>query len=141
MRGLAQQGIRFRSDARTLVAFVTSGEHAVGVNTRLEVVERDRRGGGKTGWVGVEPVIVQPLGVAVSNTTDRPNGARVLANALISIDVQEILAEAGRAPSRTDVDPEPQTLVRGLQTHVTLPPVAQAERDLRARWSELFNRR
>jgi iron(III) transport system substrate-binding protein len=123
LRNLARQGIRFRPDPRTLVSFVTAGEHAVGINSRLE------------------PVVVQPLAVAVSAASDRPHGARVLANYLLSIDVQEILAEHGRVPSRTDVDPEPQTLVRGLRTHVTLPPEPAAERDLRQRWSQLLGRR
>ena len=41
---------------------------------------------------------------------------------MLSPDAQVVLAAAGRVPSRPDVDPEPQTLVRGLSTHVTLPP-------------------
>jgi ABC-type Fe3+ transport system substrate-binding protein len=141
VRGLAQQGVTFRRDMRTLVTFITAGEQAVAIDARLEAVERDKRGGGKTGWVGIEPVFVQPLALVVSATTDRPNATKVVANFLLSIDVQEILADNGRIPSRTDVDPEPQNLVQNLRTQVVLPPEGAAEREMWALWSELWGRR
>ena len=79
-------------------------------------------------------MIAQPLAMVVSASTDRPNGARLVANYLLSHDAQAILASAGRVPSRADVDPEPQLLVRGLKPQVTLPPEGQAERELRDLW-------
>jgi ABC-type Fe3+ transport system substrate-binding protein len=123
------------------VVFVTAGDEAVAIDARLDVVERERRGGGKTAWVGPDPVIAQPLAMVVSAATDRPNGARLVANYLLSPDAQVILASAGRVPSRADVDPEPQTLVRGLRAHLTLPPEGQAERELWDLWKELWGRR
>lgn len=141
VRALAQQGVVFRGDARTLVAFVTAGQQAVALDARLDVVERDRRAGGKTLWVGYDPVIVQPLGMVVAAASDRPNGARLVANFLLSLDGQAVLAGAGRVPSRLDADPEPQNLVRGMRTHVVLPPEGAAEREYRQLWSELWGRR
>jgi len=141
VRGLAQQAVTFRRDARTLVAFVTAGDEAVAIDARMDVVERERRSGGKTAWASPDPVIAQPLAMVVSADTDRPNGARLVANYLLSPDAQTILASAGRAPSRPDVDTEPQPLVRGLRAHLTLPPEAQAERELRDLWLDLWSRR
>lgn len=141
IRALAQQAVTFRRDARSLVGFVTAGHQAVAIDARMDVVERERRAGGKTAWVGPDPVIAQPLAMVVSAATDRPNGARLVANYLLSPDAQVILAAAGRAPSRADVDTEPQTLTRGLRTHVTLPPEGPAERELRDLWQELWGRR
>ena len=141
IRGLAQQAVTFRRDARSLVVFVTAGDDAVAVDARMDVVERERRRGGKTAWVGPDPVIAQPLAMVVSAATDRPNGARLVANFLLSADAQVILAAAGRVPSRADVDLEPQSLVRGLRTQVTLPPEGQAERELWDLWRELWGRR
>ena len=140
VRGLAQQAVTFRRDARALVVFVTAGDDAVGIDARLDVVERERRSGGKTAWIGPDPVIAQPLAMVVSAATDRPNGARLVANYLLSPDAQSILAAGGRIPSRSDVDTEPQTLVRRLRTHLTLPPEGQAERELRDLWRELWGR-
>jgi iron(III) transport system substrate-binding protein len=141
IRGLAGQSVTFRNDQRSLVVFVTAGQDTVAVDARMDAVERERRGGGKTAWVGVDPVITQPLAMAVSATSDRPNAAKVVANFLLSQDAQVILASAGRVPSRTDVQPDPSTLVHGLHTHLTLPPEGQAERDLRALWLDLWGRR
>jgi ABC-type Fe3+ transport system substrate-binding protein len=141
IRGLAGQSVTFRNDQRSLVVFVTAGQNTVAIDARMDAVERERRGGGKTAWVGVDPVITQPLAMAVSATSDRPNAAKVVANFLLSQDAQVILASAGRVPSRTDVQPDPPTLIQGLQTHLTLPPEGQAERDLRALWLDLWGRR
>lgn len=141
VRSLAQQAVTFRRDARQVVAFVTAGDEAVAIDARMDVVERERRGGGKTAWVGPAPAIAQPLAMVVSADTDRPNGARLVANYLLSPDAQSILASAGRVPSRPDVDTEPQPLVRGIRAHLTLPPEGQAERELRDLWRELWGRR
>jgi ABC-type Fe3+ transport system substrate-binding protein len=141
IRGLAQQAVTFRPDARALVVFVTSGAQAVAIDSRLDVVQRERWGGGKTAWVGVEPVIVQPLAMVVSATTDRPNGARLVANFLLSQDAQSILVEFGRVPSRPDVDQDPASPTRTLKTRVTLPPEGASERELRDLWLEWWGRR
>jgi ABC-type Fe3+ transport system substrate-binding protein len=79
--------------------------------------------------------------MVVSASTDRPNGARLVGNFLLSQDAQAILAAAGRAPSRPEVDPEPQTFLRDVQARVTLPPDAEAERDLWEQWQRLWGRR
>lgn len=141
IRGLAQQAVTFRPDARSLVVFVTAGDQAVAIDAPMDVVERERRAGGKTNWVAFDPVVAHPLGMAVSAATDRPNGARVVANFLLSKDAQSIMAKAGRVPGRTDVDPEPQNLTRGIQPWIVLPPEGQAERDLRELWQTLWGRR
>jgi ABC-type Fe3+ transport system substrate-binding protein len=141
IRGLAQQAVVFRNDARSLVVFVTAGAQAVAIDARMDIVERERRAGGKTAWVAPRPAIAQPLAMVVSASTDRPNGARLVGNFLLSQDAQAILAAAGRAPSRPEIDPDPQTLLRGVQASVTLPPDAEAERALREQWQRLWGRR
>jgi ABC-type Fe3+ transport system substrate-binding protein len=141
IRGLAQQAVTFRRDARTLVVFVTAGDDTVAIDARLDAVERERRSGGKTGWIAPDPVIVQPLPMVVSAATDRPNGARLVANYLLSPDAQVILASAGRVPGRADVDPDPPTLSRGRRAQFTLPPEGAAERTLRDLWQEWWGRR
>jgi ABC-type Fe3+ transport system substrate-binding protein len=141
VQALARQAVVFRNDARSLVVFVTAGAQAVAIDARMDVVERERRAGGKTAWIAPQPAIAQPLAMVVSASTDRPNGARVVGNFLLSQDAQAILAASGRAPSRPEIDPEPQTLLRGVQVRVTLPPDAEAERTLRDQWQRLWGRR
>jgi ABC-type Fe3+ transport system substrate-binding protein len=140
IRGLAEQAVTFRPDARTLVVFVTAGQQAVAIDARLDVVERERRAGGKTLWTAFDPVIAQPLAMVVSAASDRPTSAKLVGNFLLSLDAQAILASAGRVPSRSDADPEPQSLVRGIQPHIVLPPEGPAEREYRQRWADLWNR-
>ena len=52
-----------------------------------------------------------------------------------------ILAGAGRVPARTDAQPDPPTLVQGLNPRIVLPPEGAAERELRDLWLELWGRR
>jgi ABC-type Fe3+ transport system substrate-binding protein len=141
VQALAQQAVTFRRDARTLVAFVTAGQQAVAIDARLDVVERERRAGGKSSWIAYDPAIAQPLAMVVSAVTDRPNASRLVGNFLLSMDAQTILANAGRVPSRSDVDPEPQNLVHGIQPRIVLPPEGAAEREYRQLWSDLWGRR
>jgi iron(III) transport system substrate-binding protein len=141
IKALAQQAVTFRDDQRSLVVFVTAGQQASAIDARMEAVERERRAGGKTAWVGVDPLVVQPLAMVVSAGTDRPNAARLVANFLLSPDAQVILAGGGRVPARSDVDPDPQSLIQGLHPYVVLPPEAAAERELRELWLEAWGRR
>jgi iron(III) transport system substrate-binding protein len=141
IRALSQQAVTFRNDQRSLVAIVTAGQNAAAVDARMDVVERERRGGGKTAWIGIDPIITQPLAMVVSAATDRPNAARLVANYLLSPDAQTVLAEAGRVPARSDVLPDPPTLIQGLHPRVVLPPEGAAERELRDLWRELWGRR
>jgi iron(III) transport system substrate-binding protein len=141
IRALAQQSVTFRSDQRSLVVFVTAGQQSSAIDARMEAVERERRAGGKTAWVGVDPLVVQPLAMVVSAGTDRPNAARLVANFLLSQDAQTLLAGAGRVPARADVDPDPPSLVQGLHPHIVVPPEAAAERELRDLWREVWGRR
>ncbi len=141
LRPLAAQGVVARRTSADLSAFLATGRHAVVVANRLDAVERDRRTGAKAAWVGIEPIVVQPTAVVVADDAPRPNGARLVANFLLSADAQYVLAASGRVPARFDVDPEPQTLVRSLRTHLTLPPTGRQEQELRALYADLWSER
>lgn len=141
LQPLVHMSVRPVVEAKTLSALVTSGQRVVAIDNLLDNVERDRRGGGKTGWVAVEPVITQPVAMVTSAATGRPNATRLFANFMLSPDAQQVLAASGRVPARPEVDPEPQTLVRGLRTRLTLPPQGAVEREIRAVWSEIWTRR
>ena len=138
LRPLAAQGVVLRPDPAALSQLVAAGRHAVAISNRLDAVERDRRAGAKIGWVGIEPVIAQPTAVVLAADSPRPNGARLLANFLLTADAQAGLALHGRVPTRRDVDPEPQNLARGLRPHLTLPPEGAAERELRELYAALW---
>ena len=141
LQPLAAQGVVTRRNPTDLSAYLAAGWHAVAVVNRLAAVERDRRAGAKTAWVGIDPVVVQPTAVVVAGDAPRPNGARLVANFLLSADAQHALAAQGRVPARVDVAPEPQSLVHGLRTHLTLPPVGRQEQELRALYADLWSDR
>ena len=141
LRPLAAQGVVARRSPADLSAYLAAGWHTVAVVNRLDVVERDRRTGAKAAWVAIEPIVVQPTAVVVAEDAPRPNGARLVANFLLSADAQHALAATGRVPARVDVDPEPRGLVRGLQTRLTLPPVGRQEQELRALYADLWAER
>ncbi len=141
LKALAPQGVTLRRGPQTLADLVSAGQHAVAIDNRLEAVERDKRGGAKTNWVAIEPAVVQPTAVVLSARAQHPNAARLFADFLLSGDAQNLLAQGGRIPTRTDIDPEPQSLVRAVRTHFTLPPEGAVERDLRALYQDLWRER
>jgi iron(III) transport system substrate-binding protein len=138
---LAAQGVVVRRDPIQLSAMLGAGRSGVAIANRLHVVEQDRRTGAKVAWVGIEPVVTQPTAVVVAADAPSPNGARLIANLLLSADAQHALAQHGRVPARFDVSPEPQGLVSGLRTHLTAPPVGEDEQALRALYTDLWNGR
>jgi iron(III) transport system substrate-binding protein len=138
LAGLSPQGVVRRRGPRLVADLVSAGQYAVAIANRLDAVERSKRGGAKTDWIAIEPVVVQPTVAVVAARTPRPNAARLFANFLLSADAQAALAVLGRIPTRQDVDPEPQNLVRGIATHFTIPPEGDAERDLRAVYDGLW---
>lgn len=140
LRSLAEQGVAVQRGPQSLSHLIGAGRFAVAISNRLDAVERDRRGGAKTAWAPIEPVVVEPTAVVLSSRAPHPNAARLFANWLLSADAQVALAERGRVPARRDVDPEPQTLVRGIRTHFTLPPEASAEPALRELYRDLWRR-
>ena len=141
LTALAQTGVVSRRGPQPLSNLVAAGQFAVVVANRLDAVERDKRAGAKTGWIAIQPVIVQPTVAVVAVAAPHPNAARLFANFLFSADAQVVLAQSGRVPARQDVDPEPQGLVRGLQTHLTLPPEGPAAGELRALYAEIWRGR
>ena len=138
---LARTGVVSRRGPQPLSNLVAAGQFAVVVANRLDIVERDKRAGAKTGWIAIQPVIVQPTVTVVAVAAPHPNAARLFANFLLSADAQVALAHSGRIPARQDVDPEPQGLVRGLRTHLTLPPEGPSATELRALYAEIWRPR
>ena len=141
LREIARQGVAVQRGPRILGDLVATGRHQVAISNRLDVVERARRTGAKTGWMPIDPVVVQPTAVVVSARAPHPNAARLFANFLLTADAQELLAAGGRVPTRVDVDPQPREPLRGLRPHLTLPPEGDDERDLRALYADIWRSR
>jgi iron(III) transport system substrate-binding protein len=141
LRELAGQAVAMRRSPQILADSVSAGQIAIAITNRLDAVERNKRGGAKTGWIAIEPVIVQPTALVLSARAPHPNAARLFANFLLTADAQVLLAEQGRIPARFDVDPEPQSLVKGLQTYFTVPAEGAAERELRELFVDVWRAR
>jgi iron(III) transport system substrate-binding protein len=141
LRELAGQAVAMRRSPQILADSVSAGQVAIAITNRLDAVERNKRGGAKTGWLGIEPVIVQPTALVLAARALHPNAARLFANFLLTADAQVLLAEQGRIPARFDVDPEPQSLVKGLRTHFTVPAEGAAERELRELFVDVWRAR
>ena len=138
LKALGSQAVMVRRGPQTLSHLISAGQRSAAIANRLDAVERDRRGGAKTAWVGIEPVVTQPTAAVVSAYAAHPNGARVLVNFLLSADAQAVLAQLGRIPTRQDVEPEPEGFLGALRTHHTLPPEGAQEQEIRALYADLW---
>jgi ABC-type Fe3+ transport system substrate-binding protein len=65
-------------------------------------------------WVGLNPVVANLHPVALSARPPHPNGGRLLVDFMLSKQAAKIIQSMSRIPDRTDVPPDPPTLIEGV---------------------------
>jgi ABC-type Fe3+ transport system substrate-binding protein len=67
-------------------------------------------------WVALEPAVISVNTVMAGAKAMHPNAARLFIDFTLSKEGQEKLWDFQRIPARSDVEPKPARLFRGLQT-------------------------
>lgn len=127
MKRLAGQNIVFRAGHTLLAQLVAAGEHKIGVvlyTPRLEVM---KAAGAPLEWARARPVISYHYSMGVAAQAPNPNAARLFMDYFLSKEGQELVAKLGRVPVRTDVKPNPPSLVEGVNLVPSDPAIADKD--------------
>ena len=90
-------GVRGTATAVTLMA---AGQFDLIFGATSQTTERIKRDGAPVEYQpAIEPVLARPNGVAIPRNTQKPAGALLWADFMLSRDGQQILADAGRTPT------------------------------------------
>jgi iron(III) transport system substrate-binding protein len=107
---------------RTLQAqLVAAGEYEVALelfNYRVEVLKSQ---GAPIDWVAPRPMVTNPAAASLAARAPHPNAGKVFIDFVLSTEGAGLIRQAGRIPARSDVEPNPPRLLKGLPIWVPDP--------------------
>jgi iron(III) transport system substrate-binding protein len=114
MKKLAAQDLRMQRGHTLLTQLVAAGELPIGIAMYGHRVESMKKQGAPLEWVGLNPVVANLHPIALSARPPHPNGGRLLVDFMLSKQAAKIIQSMSRIPDRTDVPPDPPTLIEGV---------------------------
>jgi ABC-type Fe3+ transport system substrate-binding protein len=115
MKKLAAQKPVLGQDISAVTALMAAGEYPAVVFTNAHQIEQMKRQGAPVEWVPTRPVLTTQTVLAISSRATSPNAAKLYIDYILSKEGQEVLRSLNRLPARSDVDPDPPRLTKGLK--------------------------
>jgi len=98
-----------------LVQLLAAGEFPLSIplySYRIEQMKKERA---PVEWVGLDPVSTNIVGIALAETPNNSNTARLFLEFTLSNEGQQAVRELGRIPARFDVKPNPARLTDNIR--------------------------
>ncbi len=112
---LSAQDPRLRKGHTLNTLLLAAGEFPIAVNVFGHRVEKMKAKGAPIEWVATKRTITRLNPVGVAAHAAHPNAAKLFVNFVLSKKGQMIIRDFRRIPSRSDVEPNPPRLIRGLK--------------------------
>jgi iron(III) transport system substrate-binding protein len=107
LRKLAAQKPQVRSGGTLTATLVGAGELPIAFSVNANNVENVKEKGSPVDWARIEdPLYGEPHPAAVMAGASHPNAARLVVEFAISKEGQELIANLGKVPARSDVKPK-----------------------------------
>lgn len=113
-RRLGKQKPNLRKGHTLLVQLCIAGEFPIIVNAYGARIEEYKAKGAPVEWVAVNPVIFHANGNMLGKNASHPNTAKLFIDYMLSRDGQGILRDLKSIPCRSDIEPDPPRLTKGL---------------------------
>ena len=120
-----------------LARSVAAGEYWVSLNNYTNLTVNVKLAGAPTDYWAMDPVALIFGSVGVAANAPNPNGARLLANFVLSAEAQAQLTKRGRIPTRPDTPSNPPDVNETLLKQKIIPAVFSAAEQ--KRWQTEFN--
>lgn len=112
---LALQEPILRNGVALNTMLLSAGEFPVLVNSYGWMVEEKKAAGSPIEWVRAEPILTDDVSISLATHNSHPNSARLFIDWLLSLEGQQVLRGLFRIPGRSEVEPDPPRLTRGLK--------------------------
>ena len=132
LNGLAAMKPDVRTGHTLLTQLVAAGEVPVGLTIYSSGVVPHKRTGAPIDWVPIEPVIGQPIGIALAKDAPHPHAALLFADFVLSQEGQELFNSLGRPPASLKV----RTDLGNFASSMMDPA---AELDESPKWEKIWN--
>jgi iron(III) transport system substrate-binding protein len=107
LRKLAAQKPQVRSGGTLTATLVGAGELPIAFSVNANNVENVKEKGSPVDWARIEdPLYGEPHPASVMASASHPNAARLVVEFAISREGQELIANLGKVPARSDVQPK-----------------------------------
>ena len=118
MKKLKAQNPILRRGRTSQLELLAAGEFPVLLEAYSHRADKMKKKGAPIEWIPFEPVTVVPFAVAIAANTPHPNASRLFVDFVLSREGQMVFRKIGRIPARTEVEPDPPGLIKGLKLHI-----------------------
>ncbi len=141
MKKLAAQDLQYRTGVTLLTQLTAAGEFPLMVYGYAHGAEEFISRQAPIGWVPVQPIFMNLVGVGLTARAPHPNAARLLVEFLTSREGQTVISSMHRVPVRPDVPADPPRLTQGLKFFALKPETAQNYQELEKLFLKTFRGR
>ncbi len=138
MKKLAAQDLQYRTGVTLLTQLTTAGEFPLMVYGYAHSAEEFISRGAPIGWVPVQPVFMNLVGVGLTAHAPHPSAARLLVEFLTSREGQMTISSMHRVPVRPDVTADPPRLTQGLKFFSLKPETAENYQEFEKLFLKIF---
>lgn len=118
MKRLKAQNPTLRRGRTGQLELLAAGEFPILLEAYSHRAQKMKEKGAPVEWIPFEPVTVVPFAAVIATTAPHPNAARLFIDFVLSRDGQMVFKKLGRIPARTEVEPDPPELIKGLNVHI-----------------------
>ena len=137
--GIAAQDPGIIDGHTELAELISAGEFAIAPNLYAYRVEKLKAEGAPIDWVRTDPVVTFSNILAMAADAPHPATAKLFINWLLSEKGQNVFRELGRVPGRPGIQPDPPSLVEGLNLVFTVPAMAEDYNKYAEKWRSILN--
>src|SRR3972149_2439912 len=138
LRKLSQQNLQIRHGHTLITQLIIAGEFPLGFvfGYAAELVKAK---GAPIDWVGLEPVVTGINVIVIPDKAPHPYSAKLFVDFILSNEGQVLLRDlTSKIPARSDVEPIPARLTKGLKLFVSSPSLAEEANELAILGREIF---
>ncbi len=118
MKRLKAQNPTLRRGRTAQLELLAAGEFPVLLEAYSHRADKMKQKGAPVEWISIEPVTVVPFAVVIATKAPHPNASRLFVDFVLSREGQMVFKKIGRIPARTEVEPDPPELIKGLKLHI-----------------------
>ena len=139
MRALARQKLIARSGTTLIAMLVAAGEFPIAIVSSGHLAESLIDKKAPVEWVRNDPMFTTHTWIALSSHATSPNSAKLFIDFVLAKEGQEVLRGLHRIPARSDVEPDPPRLTRGVKLFPYNPEWSDDYERYEKKFREIFS--
>jgi len=141
MERLIQQKPHIIRGQNLLAQLLSAGEFAIAVIAYGHAIEELKATGAPVDWIAPDPMLSKIYPLAILSDAPHPSAAKLFFNFALSREGQRLLTISKRIPTRSDVEPDPPRLTKGLNIRAADLSLAEKFDEYAKLWRKLIEKK